>query len=55
MPGTTLKHHGLVAIRVAMGMGIFDAFASVKNGEMSADALDENTKGDKALLGKSLR
>lgn len=49
-----LKHHGLVAIRVAMGMGIFDAFASAKNGEMNADALDENTKGDKALLGKFL-
>ncbi|BCS10681.1 O-methyltransferase [Aspergillus luchuensis] len=48
-------HHGLVAIRVAMGMGIFDAFASAKNGEMNADALDENTKGDKALLVRIMR
>lgn len=35
-----------------MGMGIFDAFASTKNGEMTADALNEKTKGDKGLLGK---
>lgn len=37
-----------------MGMGIFDAFASTKNGEMTADALNEKTKGDKGLLGKCL-
>ncbi|PWY68705.1 O-methyltransferase [Aspergillus eucalypticola CBS 122712] len=48
-------HHGLVAIRVAMAMGIFDAFASAKNGEMNADALDENTKGGKALLVRIMR
>ncbi|PYH29859.1 O-methyltransferase [Aspergillus neoniger CBS 115656] len=48
-------HHGLVAIRVAMGMGIFDAFASAKDGEMTADALDEKTKGDKSLLVRIMR
>ncbi|RDH32301.1 S-adenosyl-L-methionine-dependent methyltransferase [Aspergillus welwitschiae] len=48
-------HHSLVAIRVAMGMGIFDAFASTKNGEMTADALNEKTKGDKGLLVRIMR
>ncbi|GLA30091.1 hypothetical protein AnigIFM63326_008288 [Aspergillus niger] len=48
-------HHSLVAIRVAMDMGIFDAFASTKNGEMTADALNEKTKGDKGLLVRIMR
>ncbi|GKZ83431.1 hypothetical protein AnigIFM56816_008524 [Aspergillus niger] len=48
-------HHSLVAIRVAMGMGIFDAFASTKDGEMTADALNEKTKGDKGLLVRIMR
>ncbi|GKZ37597.1 hypothetical protein AbraIFM66950_009214 [Aspergillus brasiliensis] len=48
-------HYGLVAVRVAMGMGIFDAFASVDNVEMTAAALNEKTKGDKSLLVRLMR
>ncbi|OGM46845.1 O-methyltransferase [Aspergillus bombycis] len=44
--------HPLVAIRTAIGMGIFDAFADAGGTELTLDDLNEKTKGDKDLLGK---
>lgn len=35
-------------------MGIFDAFAAAGGAELTADELNEKTKGDKDLLGKNL-
>ena len=38
-------------IKVAMGMGIFDALAASNGAEITADELDAKTKGDRQLLG----
>ena len=40
-------------IRTAIGMGIFDAFAAAGGAELTINELNEKTKGDKALLGKT--
>lgn len=46
------QHATLPAARIAQSMGIFDAFASAPPGaEMTVDALDTQTKGDRLLLG----
>ncbi|GAB1205335.1 hypothetical protein APSETT445_004009 [Aspergillus pseudonomiae] len=42
--------HPLVAIRTAIGMGVFDAFAAAGGTELTVDELNEKTKGDKDLL-----
>ncbi|KAI9036880.1 S-adenosyl-L-methionine-dependent methyltransferase [Aspergillus affinis] len=47
--------HPLVAVRTAIGMGIFDAFAGVGGAELTIDELNEKTKGDKALLVRIMR
>ncbi|KAJ5107146.1 O-methyltransferase [Penicillium angulare] len=44
-----------LAMRVAIGMGVFDAFASAGGAELTIDQLDEKTKGDKDLLVRVMR
>ncbi|KAE8340116.1 hypothetical protein BDV24DRAFT_152309 [Aspergillus arachidicola] len=44
--------HPLVAIRTAIGMGVFDAFAAAGGAELTVNELNEKTKGDKDLLDK---
>jgi hypothetical protein len=41
----------LVVVRIAQGMGIFDAFAASNNTEMGFEELNSKTKGDGAFLG----
>ncbi|GKZ92505.1 hypothetical protein AnigIFM59636_005237 [Aspergillus niger] len=48
-------HHPLVAIRTAIGMGIFDAFVASGGAELSLQQLNEKTKGDKDLLVRIMR
>lgn len=48
------QHHPLIAIRTAIGMGVFDAFAAAGGAELTVDQLNEKTKGDRDLLGKRL-
>ncbi|GLA37510.1 hypothetical protein AnigIFM63309_004449 [Aspergillus niger] len=48
-------HHPLVAIRTAIGMGIFDAFVASGGAELPLDQLNEKTKGDKDLLTRIMR
>ncbi|KAL7651438.1 hypothetical protein ACMYSQ_011156 [Aspergillus niger] len=48
-------HHPLVAIRTAIGMGVFDAFVASGGAELSFDQLNEKTKGDKDLLVRIMR
>ncbi|PLB43410.1 putative O-methyltransferase [Aspergillus steynii IBT 23096] len=50
-----LGHYGLTSIRVAQGMGIFDAFAAAGGAELTIDDLDAKTKGDRQLLARILR
>ncbi|KAJ5586890.1 S-adenosyl-L-methionine-dependent methyltransferase [Penicillium hispanicum] len=47
--------HPLIAIRTAIGMGIFDAFAAAGGAELTVDELNEKTKGDKDLLVRIMR
>ncbi|RDH29264.1 S-adenosyl-L-methionine-dependent methyltransferase [Aspergillus welwitschiae] len=48
-------HHPLVAIRTAIGMGVFDAFVASGGAELSLEQLNEKTKGDKDLLARIMR
>ncbi|BCS18467.1 uncharacterized protein APUU_11296S [Aspergillus puulaauensis] len=50
-----LSHYGIVVIRIAQGMGVFDAFAESGGAEMTAQELSSKTKGDDALLERVLR
>ncbi|KAJ5927868.1 O-methyltransferase [Penicillium verhagenii] len=47
--------HPLVTIRIAIGMGVFDAFAAAGGAELTVDELNEKTKGDKDLLVRIMR
>ncbi|RAK76343.1 O-methyltransferase [Aspergillus fijiensis CBS 313.89] len=48
--------HPLIALRIAIGMGIFDAFAAAGPGaELTADELNAKTKGDKDMLVRIMR
>ncbi|KAJ5692331.1 hypothetical protein N7462_001754 [Penicillium macrosclerotiorum] len=49
------SHYGIVVIRVAQGMGIFDAFSQSKNAEMTLNELSLQTKGDEVLLKRVMR
>ncbi|KAF5856206.1 hypothetical protein ETB97_007707 [Aspergillus alliaceus] len=49
------EHYGIVGIRVAQGMGIFDAFAASNGAEMTLAELSSKTKGDEKLLKRILR
>ncbi|OJJ71725.1 hypothetical protein ASPBRDRAFT_43120 [Aspergillus brasiliensis CBS 101740] len=48
-------HHKLVAIRIGMSMGIFDAFIAANGAEMTATEVDGKTKGDKGILVRIMR
>ncbi|KAI9039209.1 uncharacterized protein KD926_009843 [Aspergillus affinis] len=55
LPAGLSQAHPLVAIRTAIGMGVFDAFAAAGGAELTVDELNEKTKGDKALLVRIMR
>ncbi|KAJ5631537.1 S-adenosyl-L-methionine-dependent methyltransferase [Penicillium longicatenatum] len=48
-------HYGLVGIRVAIGMGIFDALAAGGGSPQTISQLSDKTKGDEKLLTRFLR
>lgn len=48
------QHYGIVGIRVAISMGIFDALAAGGGSPQTLSQLSEKTKGDEKLLGKSI-
>ncbi|KAB8222891.1 S-adenosyl-L-methionine-dependent methyltransferase [Aspergillus novoparasiticus] len=48
-------HYGIAAIRVAQGMGIFDAFVTSNGTDMTLEELSSKTKGDVELLKRILR
>lgn len=45
----------LPIVKIAQGMGIFDAFAAASNTPLTVDQLDKQTKGDRAMLTRMLR
>ncbi|OKL57751.1 hypothetical protein UA08_07103 [Talaromyces atroroseus] len=49
------SHHALVVVRIAQGMGIFDAFAASNNTEMGVEELHSKTKGDQEFLERTMR
>ncbi|CRG91369.1 Demethylsterigmatocystin 6-O-methyltransferase [Talaromyces islandicus] len=49
------SHYGIVVIRVAQGMGIFDAFVESEGSEMSLKELSSKVKGDEKLLKRVMR
>ncbi|KAJ5820599.1 hypothetical protein N7474_006190 [Penicillium riverlandense] len=49
------SHYGIVVIRIAQGMGIFDAFIKYQGKEMSLKELSSNVKGDEKLLRRIMR
>ncbi|KAE8369973.1 S-adenosyl-L-methionine-dependent methyltransferase [Aspergillus caelatus] len=48
-------HYGIAGIRVAQGMGIFDAFVTSNGAEMTFADLSSKTKGDVELLKRIMR
>ncbi|KNG80844.1 O-methyltransferase [Aspergillus nomiae NRRL 13137] len=48
-------HYGITGIRVAQGMGIFDAFVTSNGAEMTLGELSSKTKGDLELLERIMR
>ncbi|CAL5871553.1 uncharacterized protein PFLUO_LOCUS5806 [Penicillium psychrofluorescens] len=49
------SHYGIVVIRIAQGMGVFDAFVKSQGKEMSLKELSSNVKGDDKLLRRIMR
>ncbi|KAL5339854.1 S-adenosyl-L-methionine-dependent methyltransferase [Aspergillus crustosus] len=49
------SHYNIVAIRIAQGMGIFNAFAEAQGRELTLEQLSSKTKGDVELLKRILR
>ncbi|KAL6230589.1 hypothetical protein BDW75DRAFT_244672 [Aspergillus navahoensis] len=49
------QYYHTSVIRVAQGMGIFDAFVESGGGEMTAQELSSKTKGDEELLKRVMR
>ncbi|KAH8700469.1 putative O-methyltransferase [Talaromyces proteolyticus] len=49
------SHYGIVAVRVAQGMGVFDSFVEAQGTEMTLAELSSKTKGDEALLKRIMR
>ncbi|RJE25001.1 O-methyltransferase [Aspergillus sclerotialis] len=49
------SHYGIVVIRIAQGMGVFDAFVESKGEEMSLKELSSKVKGDEKLLKRIMR
>lgn len=45
-----VKHYGIAVIRIAQGMGIFDAFVEAQGRELSLEELKSKVKGDEKLL-----
>ena len=45
------QHYDIVSVRVAQGMGVFDAFAASEGNELTVAELLSKTKGDEQLLG----
>jgi hypothetical protein len=46
------QHYPLVIIRVAQGMGIFDAFVETKGAQLTLQELSSKIEGDDKLLSK---
>jgi hypothetical protein len=44
------QHYPLVIIRVAQGMGIFDAFVEAKGAQLTLQGLSSKIEGDDKLL-----
>ncbi|KAL4894331.1 S-adenosyl-L-methionine-dependent methyltransferase [Aspergillus ambiguus] len=49
------SHYGIVIIRIAQSMGVFDAFVASQGEEMSLEELSAHVKGDKKLLKRIMR
>ncbi|QKX61133.1 uncharacterized protein TRUGW13939_08280 [Talaromyces rugulosus] len=49
------SHYGIAVIRIAQGMGIFDAFIESQGSEMSLKELSSKVKGDEKLLKRVMR
>jgi hypothetical protein len=49
------QHMGLVGVRVAVSMGIFDALAAGGESPQTLSQLAEKTKGDETLLRMSIK
>ncbi|KAJ5655900.1 hypothetical protein N7507_007850 [Penicillium longicatenatum] len=49
------SHYGIVIIRIAQGMGVFDAFVRSQGKEMTLKELSPNVKGDEKLLRRIMR
>ncbi|KAJ5523606.1 hypothetical protein N7513_013150 [Penicillium frequentans] len=49
------SHYGIVVIRIAQGMGVFDAFVESQGKEMSLKELSSSVKGDEKLLRRIMR
>lgn len=46
------KHYEIVIIRIAQGMGVFDAFVQTQGADLSLKELSSKVKGDEKLLSK---
>lgn len=45
-----VKHYGIVIIRIAQGMGVFNAFVESQGADLSLKELSSKVKGDEKLL-----